>query len=143
MSYIFRCKWCGREYDNRKSTASDYATYCSGKCEAEAKRSQMEAQRAKMEAERMEMESRRAKAEMRRAKAAAGNDENLTPWEMFKLALIGIAIVMIVVGMCTDDNDEKEKKQDKTEQRTKPATEQEESTTQATPTGKTAHFLIG
>ena len=84
----------------------------------------------------MEMENRRAKAE-------AGDDAGLTFWDVFKLALWGIAIVMIVVGMCTDDNDEKEKKQDKTEQRTKPATEQEESTTQATPTGKTAHFLIG
>ena len=84
----------------------------------------------------MEMENRRAKAE-------AGDDAGLTFWDVFKLALWGIAIVMIVVGMCTDDNDEKEKKQDKTEQRTKPATEQEESTTQATTTYKTAHFLIG
>ena len=136
MGTIWRCQWCGREYDEWKSTASSRSTYCSGRCE-------MEAKRAKMEAERMEMENRRAKAEMRSAKAEAGDDEGLTFWDVFKLALWGIAIVMIVVGMCTDDNGEKEKKQDKTEQRTKPATEQEESTTQATTTYKTAHFLIG
>lgn len=38
-----RCKWCGREYDSLKSTASSSFTYCSGRCEAEAERAKAEA----------------------------------------------------------------------------------------------------
>ena len=56
MGEIRNCKWCGRQYDINNSTAQyDIYSYCSGRC-------QMEAKRAKMEAERLEMENRRARA---------------------------------------------------------------------------------
>ena len=108
MSYIFKCKWCGREYDNRKSTASDYATYCSGKCEAEAKRS-------KMEAEKLELEKRK----LRQESGGSGGDGCSSA--MIKWGVI-VFIIIAIIGMCSDDDNEKEEEQKatpKTEQVTK------------------------
>lgn len=110
MPIYNRCKWCGCEYDPNKSTASDISKYCSGKCEAEAKRS-------KMEAEKLEMEKRKLRQE-----SGGGNNDNLGCLDIFKLSLIPLAIILIIVGMCSDGDDEKNEEQKatpKTEQMTK------------------------
>ena len=93
-----KCKWCGRGYDSLQSTASDFVNYCSGKCEAEAKR-------AKMEVERLELEKRRLRQE-------SGSDNNISWWDIFRPLLIPIAIILIIVMMCTDNNDENKENQD-------------------------------
>ena len=91
-----KCQWCGRVYDYNNS--SDSINYCSSKCEAEAKRS-------KMEVERLELEKKRLRQE-------SGGNDNLGCLDIFKLLLIPLAIILIIVGMCTDNHDENEENQD-------------------------------
>lgn len=98
MSY--RCKWCGREYEGGRSTASHGDYYCSGRCEAEAERS-------KAEMERLKAEKRAAKS----SGSDSGSSGNGCLWAL------GIAVVCggFLMQQCHDEREAKKKEKAKTE----------------------------
>lgn len=108
---IYNCKWCGRQYDISKSTAKTNWTYCSGRCEAEAKRAEMESRRARQE-----------------SGGSGGSGAGCSP-AMIKWGAI-VFIVLVLIVMCRDDNEE-EKQNDKTTPRTEQVTKTSKRETQA------------
>ena len=116
MPIYHRCKWCGREYDPNESTSSNILRFCSGKCEAEAKRSEMEAERARMEARKLRQES-------------GGGGEDGCSWGVIKWGAI-IFIICALIGMCEED-DEKEKQDKKASQSTEQVTKTDKQKVQA------------
>jgi hypothetical protein len=95
-----RCKWCGREYDDSRSTASDRSRYCSGRCEAEAERSKAEMERLKAE---------------KRAAGSSGSDSDSSGNGC--LWALGIAVVCggFLMQQCHDEREAKKKEKAKTE----------------------------
>lgn len=108
---IYNCKWCGRQYDISKSTANSNWIYCSGRCEAEAKRAEMESRRARQE-----------------SGGSGGSGAGCSP-AMIKWGAI-VFIVLVLIVMCSDDNEE-EKQNDKTTPRTEQVTKTSKRETQA------------
>lgn len=113
MGNYRNCRWCGRRYEWSESTASgiykDY--YCSGRCEAEAKRAEMESRRARQE-----------------SGGSGGGGAGCSP-AMIKWGAI-VFIVLVLIVMCSDDNEE-EKQNDKTTPRTEQVTKTSKRETQA------------
>lgn len=102
MGNIRRCKWCGREYDDWKSTASggNRSYYCSGRCEAEANRAKAEAEKAKAEA---------------RAQSG-GSDNDGCVWKILTSKVFWIVVVVfIVVDMCSDPKEKGEAEENNVE----------------------------
>ena len=111
MLGICNCKWCGRQYDSKNSTANSKWEYCSGRCEAEAKRAEMESRRARQE-----------------SGGSGGSGAGCSP-AMIKWGAI-VFIVLVLIAMCSDDNEE-EKQNDKTTPRTEQVTKTSKRETQA------------
>lgn len=111
MLGICNCKWCGRQYDSKNSTANSKWEYCSGRCEAEAKRAEMESRRARQE-----------------SGGSGGGGAGCSP-AMIKWGAI-VFIVLVLIAMCSDDNEE-EKQNDKTTPRTEQVTKTSKRETQA------------
>ena len=111
MLGICNCKWCGRQYDSKNSTANSKWEYCSGRCEAEAKRAEMESRRARQE-----------------SGGSGGGGAGCSP-AMIKWGAI-VFIVLVLIVMCSDDNEE-EKQNDKTTPRTEQVTKTSKRETQA------------
>lgn len=89
---LVRCKWCGREYDSNYSTARNEYDYCSGRCEAEAKR---------------------AKAEAKARGESVDNDG--CGWIFGKKWFWIIVIVFVIAAMCSNPDEDGKKKGKKTE----------------------------
>ncbi len=114
----YRCKWCGREYGPYDSTATYYKDYyCSGRCEAEAKRSKLEAERSELEAKRSELEAKRSELEAKRLKAetraqSGGSSNNGYLW-LWGVILVVASFIYI---RCSDPQEEwEEENVEKTE----------------------------
>ena len=110
MSY--RCNWCGREFDFIKSTAKKRRDmYCSGKCEAEAEKSEIENKKLRQES----------------GGNGSGGD-GCSP-AMIKWSAI-VIIVLAIIGMCKG-GDEEEKQDEKATLRTEQVAKTGKQETQA------------
>lgn len=94
---LFRCKWCGREYDSSRSTANRGSDYCSGKCEGEARLAELE----------------RKKAEAELGRTSGSSDSSGCGFRTFIICIIGYFIIAFIVYTCGGPDIKKKKKNDK------------------------------
>ena len=92
---LYRCKWCGREYEYDKSTARHKFEYCCNKCESEA-----------VKTEREEIKVRVEEAEKESEQKAIGCGVNIIKWAII------IIVILFVVGMCAGNDDGEEQSEE-------------------------------